>query len=118
MIVNRPTGLARAIIVLLTVAFSFAVHLRAQSNSGEEKREARRLVQPRYSELAKKLNLTGTVKVEVTIGPDGIVKKARVLGGHPVLAMDAEKAAMNSTFQPAAKETTEILEFKFAGSGN
>jgi hypothetical protein len=27
------------------------------------------------------------------IGPDGTVKKSRVLGGHPVLAMDAQRAA-------------------------
>jgi hypothetical protein len=44
-------------------------------------------------ELAKKGNLTGTVKIEVTIAPDGTVKRTRVMGGHPVLASEGERIA-------------------------
>ena len=66
-------------------------------------------------ELATKLNLTGTVKIEVTIAPDGTVKTTRIVGGHPVLASAAESAAQKSTFQPGAKETVEVIEFKFGG---
>ena len=58
-------------------------------------------------------NLTGTARIEVTIGPDGTVKHTRVLGGHPVLAAEAERAAEKSTFEPAASETVEVIEFKF-----
>jgi hypothetical protein len=49
----------------------------------------------------------------VTIGPDGTVKRSRILGGHPVLAAEAEHAADKSTFEPGPKETTEMIEFKF-----
>jgi|SRR5450432_1846870 TonB family protein len=87
----------------------------AQSDpSVEDKRPVKRLVQPLLPELAKKLNLIGTVKVEVTIAPDGTVKRTRVLGGHPVLASQAESAAQKSTFQPGPRETTEVIEFKFS----
>ena len=64
-------------------------------------------------ELARKLNLSGAVRVEVVIAPDGTVKRTRVIGGHPVLAAEAESAAQKSTFQPGPKETVEIIEFKF-----
>jgi TonB family protein len=59
------------------------------------------------------MNLSGTVRIEVTIAPDGTVKRSRVLGGHPVLAMAATAAAEKSTFDPGPTETSEIIEFKF-----
>ncbi len=105
---------AGAVTLLLAIAFSGALEVRAQSSlPAEGKRQARHLVQPTVSDLARRLNLTGTVKIEVTIAPDGTVKRSRVLGGHPVLARDAQRAAEQSTFEPGPKETTEILEFKF-----
>jgi len=71
------------------------------------------LVTPSVPELARKLNLTGTVRVEIVIAPDGSVKRTRVVGGHPVLAVEAERAAQRSTFEPGPKETTETIDFKF-----
>jgi TonB family protein len=97
--------------VLLAACTGYAA---AQSDPQvEEKRPAKRLVQPLVPDLAKKLNLTGTAKIEVTISPDGTVKRTRVVGGHPVLAAAAESAAQKSTFQPGSRETTEIIDFKF-----
>ena len=89
-----------------------AVSLGAQTQQ-LTRRPVRHMVTPIYPELAKKLNLTGTARIEVTIGPDGVVKHTRVIGGHPVLAAEAERAAEKSTFEPAATETVEIIEFKF-----
>lgn len=91
-----------------------AVASRAQvADASEAKRKVKYLGRPQYPELAKKLNLSGTVKVEVTIAPDGKVKRTRILGGNPVLATEAEKAAMDSEFESGPKETIEVIEFKF-----
>jgi TonB family protein len=91
-----------------------AVSARAQSEEVPgSKRHVKFLAKPAYPDLAKKLNLAGTVKVEVLVGPDGKVKRTRILGGHPVLAAEAEKAATQSEFDPGPKETTEVIEFKF-----
>lgn len=79
----------------------------------EAKRRVRVLAKPQYPELARRLNLSGVVKVEVTIEPDGKVKRTHIVGGHPVLAAEAERAAMVSEFEPGPKETTEVIEFKF-----
>jgi TonB family protein len=101
---------AAVIAALFAISLGGAAPLRAQS---DEKRPVKHLVQPTYPELAKKLNLSGTVRVEVTIGQDGIVKRTRVIGGHPVLAVEAERAAQKSTFEPGPRETTETIDFKF-----
>jgi TonB family protein len=103
-------------LLLATVAFAIcALQVSAQSTQIEEKRPLKRLVQPIVPELAVRLNLTGTVKIEVTIAPDGTVKTTRIVGGHPVLAAAAESAAQKTSFQPGPRETVEVIEFKFSG---
>ena len=111
------SGGAKTLMVAMAFVLAIAAsgpRAGAQSTSpSEAKRQAKRLLSPQYPELAKKLNLSGTVRIEVTIGPDGTVKHTRVLGGHPLLAASAEEAAQKSTFEPGPKETTEVIEFKF-----
>ncbi|HXJ05420.1 MAG TPA: energy transducer TonB [Candidatus Acidoferrum sp.] len=80
----------------------------------ESRRKVRVLAKPQYPDLARKLNLSGVVKIEVTIGSDGKVKRTHIIGGNPVLATEAGRAAMQSEFEPGPKETTEIIEFKFS----
>src|ERR1700683_4252016 len=48
--------------------------------------------EPEYPELARKLNLTGVVKVEVTVSADGTIKDVQVQGGNPVLVDAVQKA--------------------------
>lgn len=85
----------------------------AQAANEEIARRAKAKVQPVYPELAYKMNITGTVKIEVVVTPNGTVKDARVVGGHPVLATAALEAAKKWRFEPAATESTGIIEFKF-----
>ena len=104
----------KLILATLTIA-TCSLQLCAQSSQIEEKRPVKRLVQPIVPEFATKLNLSGTVKIEVTIAPDGTVKTTHIIGGHPVLAAAAESAAQKSSFQPGPRETVEVIEFKFSG---
>jgi len=107
--------LVACLLAVLAAANGGGVSLRAQiAELPETKRKVRMLVKPQYPELAKKLSLSGLVKIEVTIAPDGKVKRTHIVGGHPVLATEAEKAASQSEFEPGPKETTEIIEFKFS----
>ena len=59
------------------------------------------------------MSLTGTVKIEVVVSPNGAVKDARVVGGHPVLANAALDAAKKWRFEPAPVESTGVIDFKF-----
>lgn len=84
-----------------------------QAQSDEIVRRAKTKVQPIYPDLARKMNLVGTVKIEVVVAPNGTVKDARVVGGHPVLAGAALDAAKKWRFDPASAESTGVIDFKF-----
>jgi TonB family protein len=101
-------------ILFLTSLFLFCLsvpRIAAQSAASDAPRRIKVAVKPEYSDLAKRLSLSGVVRVEVLIGADGKVKKAHVVGGHPVLGLEAEKAAILTEFEPGTKETTQIIEF-------
>jgi TonB family protein len=83
------------------------------AQSEEMVRRAKTKVQPLYPELAHKMNISGTVKIEVTVAATGAVKEARVVGGHPVLAQAALDAAKKWRFEPATSESIGIIDFKF-----
>lgn len=106
---------AAGLLAVLTLASIVGpVHVGAQQAQNEELiRRAKSKVQPAYPELARKMNIAGTVKIEVVVSPNGTVKEARVVGGHPVLANAAMDAAKKWRFEPAAGESTGIIDFKF-----
>jgi len=59
------------------------------------------------------MNLAGSVKVEIVIGPDGRVKGTNVVGGHPIL-VDATLVALKEwKYEPAKTETNFTLTFDF-----
>lgn len=98
----------------MTMALAMgAATFQGQDSENEISRRARTKVQPMYPELARKMSITGTVKVEVVVAPDGTVKEAKVVGGHPVLASAALEAVRKWRFEPAAEESTGIVNFKF-----
>ena len=87
--------------------------LRGQDPANEIVRRAKSKVQPVYPDLARKMNITGTVKVQVVVAPNGTVKDAKVVGGHPVLASAALDAVKKWRFEPAPVESTGVVDFKF-----
>jgi len=87
--------------------------VRAQDASNEVLRRAKSKVAPVYPELARRMSLSGTVKVEVVVAPNGSVKDAKIVGGHPVLAGAALDAVRKWRFEPASGESTGIVDFKF-----
>jgi TonB family protein len=99
----------------LTLAVAVGpIHVGAQQAQSEEiVRRAKSKVQPQYPDLARKMNITGTVKIEVMVSPNGIVKGARIVGGHPVLANAALDAARKWRFEPSSAESSGIIDFKF-----
>jgi periplasmic protein TonB len=85
----------------------------AASTPGQEARKAILRPTPRYPAVAKQMKLVGTVKVEITIAPDGKIKSANVIGGHPVL-VDATLTALKEwKYEPAKTETVVTLTFDF-----
>ena len=72
-------------------------------------------VKPAYPELARQINVAGTVKIEVVIAANGTVKGLRPIGGHPLLIQSASEALRKWRFAPGP-ETSTIVEFQFHGA--
>ncbi len=78
--------------------------------------ETRKLISnpaPAYPETARRFRLTGVVKVQVVIAPDGQIKSTKVIGGHPLLVNAVEETLKSWKYAPAGAETTVLLEFNF-----
>lgn len=86
---------------------------RAVSADDAAPRKVKSETKPIYPELAKHMGIAGTVKVEVTIAPNGTVKSTKVLGGHPLLANAAEDAARKRRYEPGPNEDKEIVVYNF-----
>lgn len=105
--------------VIRIAVFSLIIGLFAISGFAEDGRKAKSETKPVYPELARKMNLTGIVKVQIDISPTGSVTSAKALGGHPLFIDSAVEAAKKWRFEPASGPTTQILEFRFSNpSGN
>jgi TonB family protein len=111
--VSRRTATALLSILTLAAALGAIRVWGQQAQNDEIVRRAKTKVQPPYPDLAKKMNISGTVKIEVVVAPNGTVKDARIVGGHPVLASAALDAARKWRFDPAPGEATGIIDFKF-----
>jgi TonB family protein len=70
-------------------------------------------VSPEYPELAKRMNMKGSVRLQLLIAADGHVKKWKVLGGNPVLVQAAEDAVRKWRYAPAPVESTAVVKFDF-----
>jgi TonB family protein len=92
--------------------------LAQTSTTDEGKRKVKTRVAPTYPELAKRMNVTGKVKIEVIIAPDGHVKSTRAVGGHPLLVQSCQDAVKEWKFLPAPEESTQVVEFDFTGANN
>ncbi len=68
---------------------------------------------PEYPPLARKMNIKGSVLLEVSIRPDGTVKDAKILGGHPALADAALRAVMEWRYETASKSSVLVVRLAF-----
>jgi len=109
---RKITTLLAIVVMTTTIGVT---KLPGQQSQGEITRKAKSKVQPEYPELARKMNITGTVKVSVVVAPNGTVKEAKVIGGHPVLGNAALDAVRKWRFEPASTESSGVVELKFEG---
>jgi protein TonB len=111
---KRLLGFGLALI--LGGSLAAAPRMGAQENLTESaKRKVKMKVLPDYPELARQMNATGKVKIEATISADGKVTNTKVIGGSPLLIGAAQDAMKKWRYEPAAKESVEVVEFDFSG---
>ncbi len=94
------------------VSFSFAPASHGQQDSKNDRKVATR-VEPDYPPVLRMRQIGGTVRLEVTITPQGNVESARVLGGNPILAESAVTAVKKWKFVSAETATTTTVSLVF-----
>jgi TonB family protein len=107
----RRAGMLLAVLAMATGMATVAVC--AQDSDSDITRRAKTKVAPAYPDLARKMSIAGTVKVQVVVAANGTVKDAKVIGGHPLLATAALEAVKKWKFEPAGAESTGVVDFKF-----
>jgi TonB family protein len=104
-------------ISILIVAVALAVVLLSRTSTAQARDHAERKVvsqvAPFYPEVAKRMHVTGVVKIEVVVRANGKVKSTKVLGGSPVLIESATDAVFKWKFEPATEESTEAVQITF-----
>ena len=98
---------------LLALALTVPVlGTRAQAQE-ETTRKVKARVDPMYPELARKMHISGTVKLQIVVSKDGTVKSTKVIGGPPLLIDASVDAVKRWKFEEAKDETTQPVEFKY-----
>jgi len=108
----RPLFVA-AVVALSLGMSAFSSDLSLAQEQPEAKRKIVSNMPPVYPELARKMQISGTVRVEAVITPNGKVKFTQVVGGSPVLAKAAVDAIEKWRWAPAPQETKELIELSF-----
>jgi TonB family protein len=106
-------ALHRVFVVALLLIGGWAATSTPKAWGQETERKTKSRVAPVYPDLARRMNITGTVKVRVIVAANGSVKSASLVGGHPVLANAALDAVKKWHFEVAPQESTETVEFRF-----
>ncbi len=105
---RRPFYLARLLLALFVFCFL---------ETGAAQEASRKVIAktvPNYPELAKRMHVTGKVRLEVVIAASGAVKTASLVGGSPVFEKSAIEAVKQWRFEPAQKDTKAIIVLEFA----
>lgn len=114
----RPLKFARVRIwaALMMASFALAACISMQAAEDTE-RHPKVMVQPEYPELARQMNMKGTVRLQLLVAADGHLKETKVLGGNPVLVQASLAAIKKWKYEPAKSETTVVVKFDFDPSG-
>lgn len=103
-----------SIFVLLAILLTaFRLAPAQESAASQHPRTVVRRAAPVYPEIARRLHVTGAVKILATVAPNGSVKSVETLGGHPILAQAAEEAVTKWKYVAGPAETKELVELRF-----
>jgi TonB family protein len=100
--------------IAIRVFLAMALFLTTVDLPAQEIRKVISNPAPAYPETARRFRVTGVVKVQVVIAPDGQIKTTKIIGGHPLLVNAVEETLKSWKYAPAGAETTATMEFKFS----
>jgi TonB family protein len=95
-------------VAALAIATSLPLHA--------DERPVKQRVAPAYPELAKRMRISGVVRVSATVAPDGSVTATKTVSGNHMLAAAAEDAVHKWKFVPASDQSTVEVDINFAAA--
>jgi TonB family protein len=115
---SKPFSAARLVSCLLLGMLScHALFAQSANEQPAQTQTSSRKVKsnppPEYPELARKLNITGTARVLLTVASDGSVTTVKELGGNPVLVAALVKAVKKWKYEPADHESEIEAKYEF-----
>ena len=99
------------VLAIVTAAFMPSSGRAAEQDSS---RKITKKVTAAYPLTARKMMLTGTVRLAALVAAAGQVKSTETLGGHPLLVAAATDAAMKWKYEAAERDSRELMVFTFA----
>jgi len=97
----------------ISLALFIALSVSVLCASAQDSRKVVFKTAPVYPDIARRMQLTGTVKLQVVIAADGKVNDVKVTGGHPILVNAAVDAIKKWKYEPAPSETVASVQFDF-----
>lgn len=111
---NGPNGVRRLGIRIFQGAALALVLAMAMPARAADDRAVKSRVAPVYPEIAKRMKISGIVRLEATVDADGKVTEVKAVSGNRMLSDAAETAVKKWTFVPASKEASVNVEVNFA----
>ena len=85
---------AAALCLAFALAFLPSLVVPQENAPKENQPKVLKKVIPAYPEILKKMNVSGTVRVQVTIAPDGTVKDVEARGGNAIFIDSVASAVL------------------------
>lgn len=104
----------RALVGLVSTAVLAMIVAQPVPAHAADARGVQMRVSPAYPVLAKRMKITGSVKVQATVDANGKVIDVKAISGNSILMPAAEDAVRRWIFDPGAGKATVDVEVTFA----
>ena len=94
-------------------ALALVLALAMPARAADE-RAIKSRVSPAYPEIAKRMRITGVVRLAVIVDPEGKVTDVKAVSGNGILSVAAEEAVRKWRFEPGAGVSTVDVSLNFA----
>ena len=103
-----------ALCLAAAMAFLPSIVVPQENAPKENQPKLLKKVIPAYPEILKKMNVSGTVRVQATIAPDGSVKDVEARGGNAIFIDSVAAAVRSWKFVPGERQRTAEISVSFA----
>jgi TonB family protein len=102
-----------ALCLAAALAFLASAVVPQENPPKENQPKLLKKVIPAYPDILKKMNVSGTVRVQVTIAADGSVKDVEARGGNAIFIDSVASAVRSWKFVPGERQRTAEITVSF-----